>query len=73
MKKIFIFTLLISAVFCFAFQVDTFEFYCRRFSCANLDQVPASFGIQIANQEAKLASGKMVSGIVILFYYGFNY
>ncbi len=51
MKKIFIFTLLISAVFCFAFQVDTFGPTADDFSCANLDQVPASFGIQIANQK----------------------
>ena len=51
MRNIFIFTLLISAVFCSAFQVDTFGPVADDFSCANLDQMPASFGIRINNQE----------------------
>ncbi len=64
MRNIFIFALLISAVLCSAFQVDTFGPVAEDFSCANLDQMPASFGILINNQE-KLCFGKMVSGIAI--------
>ncbi len=51
MKNIFIFALLICAILCSAFQVDTFGPVAEDFSCANLDQMPASFGILINNQK----------------------
>ena len=51
MRNIFIFALLISSVFCSAFQVEAFGPVADDFSCANLDQMPASFGIRINNQE----------------------
>ncbi len=51
MRNIFIFALLISSVFCSAFQVEAFGPAADDFSCANLDQIPVSFGIRINNQE----------------------
>ena len=51
MRKFLVLMLFSWAVICSAFKVDTFGPTADDFSCANLDQTPASFGIHINDSD----------------------